>query len=224
MTDRARAALYDTEAALRLVDSTLQDMTGVAPVDPPPAAARSSAPLTVPQDLAGMVGKGYAELVRVLDTLRQTRSALEKSAVERLQQTHDKLRDVSEATEVAATDILNGIERAMGMIDELDTLDGQDPEHRAPAVRATLRDELFAVMGHMQFQDIAAQQLAYASAVLQEMEARLTSVVGTFDPAVAEVPPPTAIRGPFDPEATTQNREQRQAMADAIVAAGGSRS
>ena len=177
--------------------------------------------------LSDLLARGYAEILGVLDSLRQSRHLLERAAVEKIQHTHDKLREVSNATETAATDILNGLDRANMMVDDLDAYAGEhgEPDDKASTIRGSLRDELFALMGHMQFQDITSQQLNYASAVLTEMETRLSSIAKVFDPAVfgavhPEVAPSLLPTGPvtFDPNASTQNRAERQAVADEIIA------
>ncbi len=227
--------LYDSEATLRLVDSAIQDMGELGGEEQAPQSLeqRLQAVLT-PGPAMGLIGlsdmlaRGYAEILGVLDSLRQSRSLLERAAVEKIQSTHDKLREVSDATETAATDILNGLERANTMVDDLDAYAGEhgEPDDRGSTIRNTLRDELFALMGHMQFQDITSQQLNYASAVLTEMEARLANIARVFDPAAFGASPArTVIEAEdhdrpvtFDPNASTQNREERQKVADEIVA------
>lgn len=116
------------------------------------------------------------------------------------------------------------------MVDELDVVAGEpgepgEPGARGRSLRAALRDELFALVGHMQFQDITSQQLTYASAVLTDTEARLAHLSRVFDPAVFGISVPTAAlaqrsvaSATVDPNASTQNRAERQAVADAIVA------
>jgi chemotaxis regulatin CheY-phosphate phosphatase CheZ len=225
--------LYDSEATLRLVDTAIQDMGDLEQDDASPLEARLRAAIGAADGtglgltgLSDLLAKGYAEILGVLDSLRQSRSLLERAAVEKLQHTHDKLREVSNATETAATDILNGLDRANTMVDDLDAyaLTHGEPDGRGASTRTALRDELFALMGHMQFQDITSQQLTYASAVLTEMEARLTNIARAFDPAVfghAPLDPGApAATGPvtYDPNASTQDRAARQAVADEIVA------
>ena len=176
--------------------------------------------------LSDLLARGYAEILGVLDSLRQSRHLLERAAVEKIQHTHDKLREVSNATETAATDILNGLDRANVLVDDLDAYASEhgEPDDKASTIRGSLRDELFALMGHMQFQDITSQQLTYASAVLTEMETRLANIAKVFDPAVFGGSRPEGSASPhtgpvtYDPNASTQNREQRQAVADEIVA------
>jgi chemotaxis regulatin CheY-phosphate phosphatase CheZ len=228
--------LYDSEATLRLVDNAIQDMGELDHDDATSLEDRVASAISASNGTAlGLVGlsdllaKGYAEILGVLDSLRQSRNLLERAAVEKIQHTHDKLREVTDATETAATDILNGLDRANTMVDDLDAYAGAhgEPDEQGASTRAALRDELFALMGHMQFQDITSQQLTYASAVLTEMEARLTNIARAFDPSVFGRPhlDDGAVEpgedGPvtYDPNASTQNREERQAVADEIIAA-----
>lgn len=225
--------LYDSEATLRLVDSAIQEM---GELDAEPAQSleqRMRSAMDHAQGtsigllgLSDLLARGYAEILGVLDSLRQSRHLLERAAVEKIQHTHDKLREVSNATETAATDILNGLDRANMLVDDLDAYAAEhgEPDDKASGIRGSLRDELFALMGHMQFQDITSQQLNYASAVLTEMETRLANIAKVFDPAVFGVARPEGsvpgVTGPvtYDPNASTQNRAERQAVADEIVA------
>lgn len=232
--------LYDSEATLRLVDSAIEEIGELGSDDRHPLSRRDASPLLQQTPPIGLVGltdllaRGYTEILGVLDSLRQSRHFLERATIEKLHHTHDKLRDVSSATEIAATDILNGLDRANGMIDELDALaTGQgEAEGRPAEVRNALRDELFALMGHMQFQDITSQQLSYASAVLTEMEERLATIARVLDlsglgpsalapigAAARSAAPSISPSTTYDPDATTQNREERQAIADQIIAA-----
>lgn len=233
-TKQPSQLLYDSEATLRLVDTAIREMGELAHDDVMPLEERvPSADAAGTGTALGLLGlsdllaKGYAEILGVLDSLRQSRHLLERAAVEKIQHTHDKLREVTNATETAATDILNGLDRANTMLDELDAYAGEhgEPDGRGAATRSALRDELFALMGHMQFQDITSQQLSYASAVLTEMEARLTNIARAFDPTVFGRPhldeatfPAAGGLVTYDPNASTRNREERQAIADAIIA------
>lgn len=229
--------LYDSEATLRLLDTAIKDMGEFDGDEPQSLEQRVRAAMTQERStsmgligLSDLLARGYAEIIGVLDSLRQSRSLLERAAVEKIHHTHDKLREVSNATETAATDILNGLDRANTMVDDLDACAAEygEGDDRGATIRAALRDELFALMGHMQFQDITSQQLTYASAVLTEMEARLAHIARVFDPATfgaavtdLESAPGT---GPvtYDPNASTQNRAERQAVADEIVATSAS--
>lgn len=232
---RPSEVLYDSEATLRQVDHAIQEMGDLVAEDDAPPAPPARPPQAMVQERTqpiGLIGlsklleRGYAEILAVLDSLRESRNLLERAAVEKIQHTHDKLREVTAATESAATDILNGLDRANVIIDDLDAYAGAhgEPDARGAELRNTLRDELFALMGHMQFQDITSQQLTYASAVLTEMETRLANIARVFDPAVfgLENPyehPTAAQAGPlnYDPRASTEGREDRQALVDAIL-------
>lgn len=216
-TNHVEDSLYDSEAALRLVDAALTELRDDGDEPFTDRAHRLSTTDASPIGLLGLsriLVRAYGEITNLLGNLRESRAMLEDAAVERLQHTHDKLREVSSATEVAATDILNRLETAVTLVDVLEA--GDQPVRTTAA--ASLRDELFAMMAAMQFQDITAQQLNYASSVLVEMEQRMAQLARIFDPAAFGVVTgtPTAPTGAFDPAASTENADVRQAVADAI--------
>lgn len=214
--------LYDSEAALRLVDTALSEIGDRAEDEAESTSPRSALDLAA---AAEILKRGHRDIAGVLASLRNSRALLERATLDKISRTGDKLREVSDATESAATDILNGIERATTIVDDLDACDEQGERDRARDLRTTLRDELFALMGHMQFQDITSQQLAYASAVIDDVEVRLAAIAQLFERPLQEASGArhhaTATTAPqtFDPEATTSGRVERQAMADEIIAA-----
>src|SRR5947208_4864384 len=70
-------------------------------------------------------------LIDSLPIFRVTRETIQKHSMERLRNTHAKLNEVSSATEIAAVEMLNGLDRTLGMIDQLeaDTKDNRSEEH-----------------------------------------------------------------------------------------------
>jgi hypothetical protein len=126
----ATEVLYDSEAALRLVDSQLDELrrepTPGAADDPADAlrdetrrhlTALLSQPVSQGLGLAALpliLTRANEEIQAVLASLRDSRTALEAATVEKLQHTSAKLQEVTSATEVAATDILDGLDRAQG--------------------------------------------------------------------------------------------------------------
>lgn len=218
MTDsRAHAAYYESEAALRLVDQELDQLRdGPAADDPRLDAVRVS-------DLPVILERANGQIHAVLSQMRDTRQALQCTSFTMLRNTHAKIQEVTVATEDAAIDILDACDRASHIVDELDAIDAVPSPDRGKAqrLRATLRDELFMMMGALQFQDITAQQLAHASAVLVEMEMRLTEIAALFDATIASEPPLATMGATpdprtYDPNATTRNAEARQQLADTI--------
>ena len=200
---------YDTETALRLIDGEVRAMTG----EPQRASTLAALPF--------ILERANDEIQAVLGNLRDSRVALESlelATVEKLQHTSEKLREVTSATEVAATDILDALDRAGTAVDALEAADHADDKVRAQELRDELRGEIFSMMGTLQFQDITTQQLTYAASVLTEMESRLLLVAKLFDPTVAISR--NVSRGPdprtFDPGATTRDPESRQALADEV--------
>ncbi|WP_411280668.1 hypothetical protein [Gemmatimonas sp.] len=221
---RAQEVLYESEAALRLVDHELTGMHDVRDAAEAPARV---IPMLSLSELPQILEQANAQILSVLSRLRESRAALQTSALEKLATTHEKIREVTSATEDAAINIMDACDRATQMVDELDTIDAEASPDREKAggIRANLRDELFLMMGALQFQDITSQQLSHASAVLVEMENRLLDVSKLFDQNTDHVKvtwgrdcaaPDGAT---YDPNATTLNAETRQALADEIFTA-----
>ena len=218
-SQRAQEVLYESEAALRLVDQELLDLHSVHREEHRAVTAGLA-------DLPYILERANAQILGVLSRLRESRAALQSSAVEKLQVTHEKIREVTSATEDAAINIMDACDRATQLVDELDGIDATPEPDRAKAgqVRGTLRDELFLMMGALQFQDITSQQLNHASAVLVEMEQRLMDVAKLFDTnGVMDVSVLSVVNAvdtsTFDPNATTRDAEGRQALADEIFTA-----
>jgi len=223
-SNRAQEVLYESEAALRLVDQELTGMHDVRDAAETPARV---VPMLSLSELPQILEQANAQILNVLSRLRESRATLQTSALEKLATTHEKIREVTSATEDAATNIMDACDRATQMVDELDTIDAaaSPDREKASGIRANLRDELFLMMGALQFQDITSQQLSHASAVLVEMENRLLDVAKLFDHNADHVQiisvgghsaPDEAT---YDPNATTLNAETRQALADEIFTA-----
>jgi chemotaxis regulatin CheY-phosphate phosphatase CheZ len=218
---RTQEVLYETEAALRLVDHGLRGLRDDTP-DLEPAAPTPMYQGGLSQ-LPAILERANSQILSVLSRLRETRTSIESTALEKLASTHERIREVTSATEDAAINIMVACDRATQMVDELDSIDSQPTpdRERALSVRVGLRDELFQMMGTLQFQDITSQQLAHASAVLIELETRLLDVARLFDAGVEsgdmyhlEKQAPESLT--YDPNATTGDSESRQALADEI--------
>lgn len=227
-TRPADELLYDSEATLRLVDDALNDIhdlhTGQEAMEAQMRALIGEL-VDQPRGLAALprvLLRAYAEIMSVLESLKQSRGMLERASLDKLQHTNQKLREVTSATEVAATDIMDSVDRALGMVDQLEAEDAEASTERAAEIRGALRDELFGVMGSLQFQDITTQQINYASSVLVEMEKKLQQIAHVFDPrtfgldVVTEHGTVSGEPVAFDPAATTADAEKRQALVDQI--------
>lgn len=161
----------------------------------------------------------YREIEAILLKLKASRRVIQSTPLGELQHTNEKLRQVTATTEVAAADIMDAVDRAFTKIDQLETKDGADLSEEAGVVRAELRDELYAVMNHLQFQDITTQQIHHSLSIISEMESRLEQLTELFQVkdqvAALRLPEPV---GPvtFDPHATTGDADVRQALADEL--------
>jgi hypothetical protein len=221
--------LRNSEATLRLVDDLLHELEDQEGAELE-AERVSQIVWQLQTKLPGLSAlpqllmQAYGEIMSVIDSLQQARGVLERAAVEKLHHTHEKLREVSSATENAAVGMLDGLDRALVLIDRLDSEEVAGQSQDGAAIRDELRDELHVLIGLLQFQDITSQQLSYASTVLHDLEERMRGTVKLFDPAVfgehvaeaARAPATPAGPSSFDPAASTDGAEGRQAVADEI--------
>lgn len=234
-SDRPGLALHDSEATLRQVESALDEFSGaggrlsfeemVTDLEGHPAGLR---------DLVKLLIGTYTEIMAVIESLRQSRGLLEQAAMDRLKSTHEKLAEVSSATELAAAGMLDGLDRALGLVDDLAADESGDSSPPAGGERTEtadrLREELHQIMNLLQFQDITSQQLGYASGVLMDIEERMVRLVRVFDlqkvgmdelrdalgEERADGAPRTQDPETCDPDASTLGAEERQALADEV--------
>ena len=82
-----------------------------------------------------------------------------------------KLIEISSATEMATSELLDGLDRALLLVDQLEVGPSSSDDDANP--RDDLREELHTLVTVLQFQDIAKQQLGNASTVLEERMLRL---------------------------------------------------
>jgi chemotaxis regulatin CheY-phosphate phosphatase CheZ len=213
---RRPEVLYEAEHSHRLVDSALTRFEGARD------ATASGRPSGL-ESLAHTLIVASQQIASLQQQLQQSRGILERASVERLGQMQNRLSQVSSATEVATTGMLDGLERALTTLDSLAFGDGTTPEAQE-TVRTSVRDQLYDVMAHLQFQDITSQQMGYASAVITETEQRLAALSATlasFAPEIATVSVQDtvqALAGHCDPHATVESKVEQQAFADRAFA------
>lgn len=210
---RIAEVLYDSETMLRLVDSELDELRD----DRRDNTLRGNNVGV----LLAMMQRATTEIAQVLCTLHTSREALQGVTLKEIHDSTTKLGEVCSATELAATRMMDGLERAHAFVDRLDELDASDsfgdPGVQAAAVRAQLRDELFAVMGSLQFQDITSQQLGHVSQMLRDIERRLHATSSLLSGGRAEAAAISSEQLPtFSESASTRNSFERQATADAL--------
>lgn len=222
-SERASELHYDTASTLRLLDAELGELV---PREAAPAisgalrtGAKSPSTSRVPESV---LEKTMTEVHAILTSLRAGRAHLRQAASDHLTRTSEKLDEVNSATAIAALDIMDTLERAAARVDELDQEDVQADPTRGAAIRQDLRDDLFGIMGRMQFQDITTQQIMHVQSQLAEMEARLEDVASLFEPTENGStrplsPLPTGDASTFDPNATLLDAEGRQALADSLT-------
>jgi len=173
--------------------------------------------------------KAYSEITGALGGIRLSRETIQVHAVDRIRHTKGKLAEVSSATETATTELLNGLDRALGHIDNLEQAAGTNAGpllEDGRTLHQALRDEVNGLFNVLQFQDITSQQLSSVYDLLADVEARLTAVSELFDPSVADEAPLAVLQGSdptedpktYDHEASTKGADLRQSLADAVLA------
>jgi hypothetical protein len=214
---RIADVLYDSETMLRLVDSELEELR--EDVHNPDLAGNQVGVLL------SVMQRASSEIAQVLCTLHTSREALEGVTLQEIRDSALKLTEVSRATEVAATRMMDGLERVHDLVDRLDEIGSQDDStdntQKSSEVRARLRDELFAIMGSLQFQDITSQQLGHVSQMLCDIERRLHATSSLLSGGRSEAVIIAGERLPtFSESASTQHSFERQATADSIFWGG----
>jgi hypothetical protein len=167
--------------------------------------------------------KIYAQVMEALSGIRISRDLIQAYSADGLRATHARISEVNSATETAAMELLNGLDRTQAMIDQLQA--GGDSAS-AVANFDRLRNEVNQLYSCLQFQDIITQQLHGVSAQLAEVEQRMEQVASLFDEQLGlrnedSAPPPVAMADArtFNAHASMHNVADRQALIDQAFSA-----
>ena len=219
MTKPPQELLYDSEASLRLVDHAIEELSVANTELDANAQEALRQALAEPNGFAVLSDtllRAYAETASLIARLREGAGLLDTAGFERLQQMRGRLHEVSSVTEHATTGILDGLARAVSLVEQLDS-----PTPITDAARhemaASLREELAGLSNYLQVQDITSQQLVHVAALLGEMRARLSEVAAMFGiaPGTSKpTPKSSAIQDPW----SGGEAGQAQAVADEIFA------
>jgi hypothetical protein len=171
--------------------------------------------------------KIYAQVMEALSGIRVTRDMIQAYSADSLRATHARISEVNSTTESAAMEMLNGLDRTLAMIDQLQA--GGTGDASAAGVQFdALRNEVNQLYGCLQFQDIITQQLHGVTAQLAEVEQRMEQVASLFDEnlGIRADGAPTRLPGAPDPasfnaHASMENVADRQALIDEAFGAFG---
>lgn len=178
-------------------------------------------------ELPAVLLRAHAEITAILGGIRLTREAIEAHAVERIRETQHRLSDVTSTTESATLELMNGLDRSLELINQLE----QQADGKASAGGfQDLRGQVSALYNHLQFQDITSQQLQGVTQSLRELEVRVGAVAALFDRAVGAasragptpVTPAATAAGsamlPYNPDATMKRTGADQSSVDLTFA------
>jgi hypothetical protein len=214
----AEELLYDSEASFRLVDHAIRELSASGAELDREATGFLAHVMAQPggfAELSRTLLRAYAETAGIVGRFRETAGMLDSSGIDKLQQMHGHLQEVSSATETATHGILDGLTRAVSLVEQLDGEGGVSEADRR-RMMTSLREELGGVVNQLQFQDITAQQLRHIEGQLADMNRRITQVVKIF------APPAVTFASP-EPQAASFGEmhlaaENGQAVADEIFA------
>jgi hypothetical protein len=176
----AEELLYESEATLRLLDRVLDELQVREP-EPARVGRRSPGMCLAqldPAAPAALLERTQREILEALGAIERSRAFADPV---RSRPPADGERSGSESP--AAADLLEGFDRTLAMIDRIETAEPEQVD--LETAFAELRDELFAMMSTLQFQDVTARQLGHASGVLVDTESRLRRLARMLDPQVA---------------------------------------
>jgi hypothetical protein len=217
----AEELLYDSEASFRLVDHAIRELSASGAELDREATGFLAHVMAQPggfAELSRTLLRAYAETAGIVGRFRETAGMLDSGGLDKLQQMHGHLHEVSSATETATHSILDGLSRAVSLVEKLDTDAASLSDADRRRMMASLREELGGVVNQLQFQDITAQQLKHIGGHLADMNYRITQVVKIF------APPAVTFANGEQPQASTVGEmhlaaaEDGQAVADEIFA------
>ena len=163
--------LYDSEASLRLVDRALEELhlldTDPDPDDP---ASLRMEMLEVHGGMAHLpriVVQASCEIESLLDHLRESRDALERTA------------GAAQLPAASDSDPHDGLDRALELVDRLDGAGQSDERGR---LQSDLRDVILGLAGQLDLSDVIDLRVSRAMSALREMEDRLSNLALHFDP------------------------------------------
>jgi chemotaxis regulatin CheY-phosphate phosphatase CheZ len=173
--------------------------------------------------LTAVLREAYGAVTRAVGDVRVSREAICVHAAGRLRHTHARLAEVTCATETATNRLLDGLDRALEMVDRLDGASagrGGEADATVASVAQGLRAQLTGLYEILQFQDITAQQLGAAGDLLEGVEQRLVSVASMLEPdAPLDEGDAESWNGSVnDARASTLDAAVRQELADTVLA------
>src|SRR6185503_1620277 len=124
-------------------------------------------------ELSKTLLRAYAETVGIVQRIRESTGMGDDAGIDKLQQMHGRLHEVSTATESATTDILDAVTRTITLVDKLDDVDAETRK----TMIASIKEELGGLTNHLQFQDITAQQLQHIASLLADMRRRIAQII-----------------------------------------------
>jgi chemotaxis regulatin CheY-phosphate phosphatase CheZ len=219
--------LADLDQALRLMQELVCGVQAIASdptrlpqvLDVAEALSAQHHELTL---LTDVLREAYGAITRAVGDVRISREAICVHAADRLRRTHARLAEVTTATETATNRLLDGLDRALAMVDRLDGASAAgtaDGDAVVTEVAKGLREQLNGLFEILQFQDITAQQLGAAGDLLEGVERRLEDVAALLEPdALLDGGDAECSRSPVnDSRASTLDAAARQRLADAVM-------
>jgi chemotaxis regulatin CheY-phosphate phosphatase CheZ len=162
---------------------------------------------------------------------------------DKVPQATNQLDRISQQTEDATNEVLDRIEaiarREEQILNEAATCGSAISDKRAGKAEQSLEqiklmagknlDDVYTIMGTLQFQDITAQQMEYAAAILEDVESKLQTIsssIAAFDSSSPQDAGPSGEsrnrkQRVYDPNAEYADRRQKQNDVDSLFEENG---
>lgn len=180
------------------------------------------------------IGELSEALTRIVESFKQVQSPLQESK-EKVPQATNQLDKISEQTEAAAHQMLDRIEKITQREDEI--ILGLARFADLAAIKAdaelsglaksltekanTNLNDAFTIMDALQFQDITAQQMNHAAALLEDIEQKLQNILAAISGEAPTNETPAEHRTRiYDPHADFSDKQTQQEDIDSLFSRG----
>lgn len=184
------------------------------------------------------IGELASSINAIVKNFRELNSPLTESR-EKVPVATQQLDKITEQTEAATHQMLDTVEQILNRQEEIidglgkvkEYIDNQDTTEMSDLVNNlveksnTTLNDTYAIMDALQFQDITSQQINHAASLLEDIETKLSKIVGVLGGGEDQEDQVTegGRKRVFDPHADLYDKKTDQAAVDDLISQNASR-